>query len=69
MSRKWGKTQDGKWSQRALESVKERWYLIIEFDDPNLGLESQEKILWHLGKLGKLVMIIWSVEQVIAWVV
>jgi hypothetical protein len=60
MERKWGKTQLGKDSQRALESVKERWFLIVEFDDPNLGLVSQEKILWHLGKLRRLLMIVWS---------
>jgi hypothetical protein len=58
MSNGTGKTRDGKPSTRCLDNVKERWFLVIEFHD--LRLESQEKLLWHLGKLRRLVMVVYS---------
>jgi hypothetical protein len=60
MSARFGLTQSGKTSLRALSNTGERRYLVIEIDDHTLSNEDQGAIMLYLARQLPLVMLVHS---------
>ena len=69
---RYGLTQDGHKSARALSNVGSRWYLVTEFDDGRKQGQQAAKILWLTGVARssniKLAMVLFSGKKSLhAW--